>query len=265
MSTSAQLPPPYVPPHGLLKGRSVLITAAAGGGIGFAAAQRCVEEGARAVMISDIHDRRTAEAAARLRAMAGDCQVHARLANVAVEADVQGLVDEAEEFLGGTDVLINNAGLGGSKKIVEMTDEEWLKVLDVTLNGTFRMTRAMLRRMQPRGRGVIVNNASVLGWRAQKEQAHYAAAKAGVMALTRCAALEAAEFGVRVNAVSPSIVFHDHHKKTAPESRLKELAWKEAFGRGAEGWEIANVMVFLASDYSSYLTGETISASSQRA
>jgi 3-oxoacyl-[acyl-carrier protein] reductase len=105
----------------------------------------------------------------------------------------------------------------------------------------------------------------VLGWRAQKEQAHYAAAKAGVMALTRCSALEAADFGIRINAVSPSIAFHEHLKKTAPEALLKELASREAFGRAAEVWEIANVMVFLASDYASYLVGEVISASSQRA
>ncbi len=95
--------------------------------------------------------------------------------------------------MGGVDMLINNAGLGGTRLLVEMTDEEWARVLDITLTGTMRMTRAMLRKMQPRGAGVIVNNASVLGWRAQKEQCHYAAAKAGVMALTRCAALEAAD------------------------------------------------------------------------
>ena len=257
--------PPYVPAHGLLTGRSVLITAAAGGGIGFAAAKRCLEEGARALMLSDVHPRRTAEAAEALAKEFPQQTVLGMVGNVAVEADVQALIDAAEEKLGGVDVLINNAGLGGSKRVVEMSDEEWQKVLDVTLTGTFRMTRAMLRKMQPRGRGVIVNNASVLGWRAQKEQAHYAAAKAGVMALTRCAALEAAEFGVRINAVSPSIVFHDHLRKSAPESLLNELASREAFGRGAEAWEIANVMVFLASDYASYLVGETISASSQRA
>jgi len=257
-------PIPYVPAHGLLAGRSVLITAAAGGGIGFAAAKRCAEEGARALFISDIHPRRLDEAVAALKAEHG-CEVHGRLANVAVEDDVQALIDEAEDKLGGVDVLINNAGLGGSKRVVDMTDEEWHKVLDVTLTGTFRMTRAMLRRMQPRRRGAIVNNASVLGWRAQKEQAHYAAAKAGVMALTRCSALEAAEYGIRINAVSPSIVFHDHLRKSAPEELLQELASREAFGRGAEAWEIANVMVFLASDYASYLVGETISASSQRA
>jgi 3-oxoacyl-[acyl-carrier protein] reductase len=117
--------------------------------------------------------------------------------------------------------------------------------------------------MQPRGRGVIVNNASVLGWKAQPEQAHYAAAKAGVMALTRCAALEAAPFGVRVNAVAPSLAMHPFLAKVTTEELLDELTKVEAFGRAAEPWEIANVMVFLASDYSSYLTGEVVAASSQ--
>jgi 3-oxoacyl-[acyl-carrier protein] reductase len=257
--------PAYVPPHGLLAGRSVLVTAAAGGGIGFATAHRVLEEGARAVVIADIHERRLGEAVASLRAEFADRIVEGLLANVTDEAQVQALVEHAEAVTGGIDVLVNNAGLGGSRRIVDMSDEEWSRVLDVTLTGTFRMTRAMLRKMQPRGCGAIVNNASVLGWRAQKEQAHYAAAKAGVMALTRCAALEAAEFGIRINAVSPSIVFHDHLKKTAPEELLKSLVSREAFGRAAEVWEIANVIVFLASDYASYLVGETISASSQRA
>ena len=146
-----------------------------------------------------------------------------------------------------------------------MGDDEWHKVIDVTLTGTFRMTRAMLQRMQPRGGGVIVNNASVLGWRAQAEQAHYAAAKAGVMALTRCAAIEAAPFGVRINAVAPSIAIHAFLRKSASQELLDDLASREAFGRAAEPWEVANVMVFLASDYSSYMTGEVVSVSSQRA
>src|SRR5688500_7728466 len=117
--------------------------------------------------------------------------------------------------------------------------------------------------MGERGRGVIVNNASGLGWRAQAGQAHYAAAKAGVMALTRCAALEAAEAGVRVNAVSPSLAMHPFLSKVMEEDVLDELVTKEAFGRAAEPWEVANVIVFLASDYSSYMTGEIVSVSSQ--
>jgi len=258
-------PPPYVPGHNLLAGKSVLITAAAGAGIGFAAATRAAEEGARAVMISDIHERRLAGAAAALKEKTGLEQVYGQLANVTVEADVQALIEAAEAQLGGVDVLINNAGLGGTKLLVDMEDEEWDRVIDITLTGTMRMTRAMLRKMQPRGAGVIVNNASVLGWRAQKEQCHYAAAKAGVMALTRCSALEAADYGVRINAVSPSIAFHDFLKKTSPMELLEELASKEAFGRAAEVWEVANVMMFLASDYSGYMTGEVVSCSSQRA
>jgi len=111
----------------------------------------------------------------------------------------------------------------------------------------------------------MVNNASVLGWRAQKGQAHYAAAKAGVMAFTRCAAMEAAEHGVRINAVSPSLAMHPFLAKVTTEEALAELVKREAFGRPAEVWEVANVMMFLSSDLSSYLTGEVISCSSQRA
>jgi 3-oxoacyl-[acyl-carrier protein] reductase len=257
-------PPPYVPGHNLLAGKSVLITAAAGAGIGFAAATRAAEEGARAVTISDIHEGRLAKAVEALKSATGLQDVFGKLANVTDEAEVQALIDESEANMGGVDVLINNAGLGGTRLLVDMEDEEWSRVLDITLNGTMRMTRAMLRIMQPRGAGVIVNNASVLGWRAQKEQCHYAAAKAGVMALTRCAALEAADHGVRINAVAPSIAFHEFLKKVTPMELLEELAAKEAFGRAAEVWEVANVMMFLASDYSGYMTGEVVSCSSQR-
>ena len=259
------LNPQYVAGHGLLKGRSVLITAAAGAGIGFSAARRCAEEGCRALMISDIHPRRLEEAVARLKEETGLAEIYGQLCNVTNEEEVQALVAAAEHQLGGVDVLINNAGLGGQKRVVDMTDDEWNRVLDITLTGTFRMTRAMLPHMQARGRGAIVNNASVLGWRAQKEQAHYAAAKAGVMALTRCAALEAAEYGVRINAVSPSIALHDFLKKASSEELLAQLASREAFGRAAEVWEVANVMVFLASDYASSMTGEVLSVSSQHA
>ena len=257
--------PDYVAPHGLLAGKSVLVTAAAGAGIGLAVARRSAEEGCRALFISDVHERRLAEAVATIRETTGLQAVHGQLCDVTREEQVQALVAAAEEQLGGVDVLINNAGLGGSRLVVEMADEEWQRVIDTTLTGTFRMTRAMLKAMQPRGRGVIVNNASVLGWRVQAEQAHYAAAKAGVMALTRCSALEAAGYGVRINAVAPSIALHAFLKKSAPEALLEELTSKEAFGRGAEPWEVANVMVFLASDYASYMTGEVVSVSSQHA
>jgi 3-oxoacyl-[acyl-carrier protein] reductase len=249
--------PPYPDAHDLLAGRLVLITAAAGTGIGFATARRCVEEGA-AIVISDKHERRLGEAADQLEALGG-IRPLAIPCDVTVEDDVARLFAEA----GPIDVLVNNAGLGGTADLVDMTDEQWGIVLDVTLGGTFRCTRSALRGMYDRGRGVIVNNASVLGWRAQAGQAHYAAAKAGVMALTRCAAVEAATHGVRVNAVAPSLAMHPFLAKVTSEELLADLVGREAFGRSAEPWEVANVMVFLACDYASYLTGEVISVSSQ--
>jgi len=253
--------PEYVGGHGLLAGKTVVVTAAAGTGIGSAVARKAIEEGAT-VMISDFHERRLGETADRLADETGT-RPDTQVCNVTDEVQVQALVDAAVERLGRLDVMINNAGLGGSAPIVEMTDEQWATVLDVTLTGTFRATRAVLKQMYAQGSGVIVNNASVLGWRAQAEQAHYAAAKAGVMAFTRCAAIEAAPHGVRINAVAPSLAMHPFLAKVTTDELLAQLTEREAFGRYAEPWEIANVMVFLASDYSSYLTGEIISASSQ--
>jgi 3-oxoacyl-[acyl-carrier protein] reductase len=247
--------------RGLLAGRTVLVTASAGSGIGFATARRCAEEGA-SVMLSDAHERRVGEAAAQLERLTG-VRPPARRCDVTREEDVRALAEAAIAELGHVDVLVNNAGLGGYAQVAEMTDEQWSRVLDVTLTGTFRMTRALLPHMTARGRGAIVNNASVLGWRAQEGQAHYAAAKAGVMAFTRCVAMEVAAAGVRVNAVAPSLALHANLEKATPASLLEELRKKEAFGRSAELFEVANVIVFLASDYASYLTGEVISVSSQ--
>jgi 3-oxoacyl-[acyl-carrier protein] reductase len=253
--------PEYPTGHQLLAGKTVLVTAAAGTGIGFATAKRCAEEGAT-VVISDKHERRLDEAAEQLTEIAAT-KPTAIPCDVTDEASVQALFDGAVEAHGALDVVVNNAGLGGTVDLVDMTDDQWHVVLDVTLNGTFRCTRAAMRHMLPRQQGVIVNNASILGWRAQAGQAHYAAAKAGVMALTRCAAIEAAPANVRVNAVAPSLAMHPFLNRAINDETLAELTKLEAFGRAAEPWEVANVIVFLASDYSGYMTGEIVSVSSQ--
>ena len=246
-------PVPPGPPAGrdLLAGKVVVVTAAAGTGIGSAVTRRCLDEGAQ-VAISDRHERRLGEARGELAAGHGD-RVWSQVCDVTDEAQVAALIDGAVRRFGRIDVLINNAGLGGTSS-----------VLDVTLTGTFRCTRAALRQMVAQGHGgAVVSNTSVLGWRAQPGQAHYAAAKAGVMALTRCAALDVARHGIRVNAVAPSLATHPFLAKVTSEELLTELAGREAFGRAAHPWEVANVIVFLASDYASYLTGEVVSVSSQ--
>lgn len=256
--------PTEVEGHGLLKGKVVLVTAAAGTGIGSSTARRALLEGAD-VVVSDYHERRLNETRDQLAAL-GLGRVEAVVCDVTSTEAVDALIASAVEKMGRLDVLVNNAGLGGETPLVDMTDDEWDRVLNVTLNSVMRATRAALRyfRGAPHG-GVIVNNASVLGWRAQHSQSHYAAAKAGVMALTRCSAIEAVEYGVRINAVSPSIARHKFLEKSADAALLDRLSSDEAFGRAAEPWEIATTIAYLASDYSSYLTGEIISVSSQRA
>ena len=253
-----------VPPAGrdLLAGKVVVITAAAGTGIGSAVARRCLDEGAQ-VVLSDHHERRLDSIRAELAGPHGD-RVWSHPCDVTAPAGPDELVAAAVRHFGRIDVFINNAGLGGTASVLEMTDDEWSRVLDVTLTGTFRGTRAALRQLVAQGHGgSVVNNSSVLGWRAQPGQAHYAAAKAGVMALTRCAALDVAQHGIRVNAVAPSLASHPFLAKVTSPELLAELASREAFGRAAEPWEVATVIVFLASDYASYLTGEVISVSSQ--
>lgn len=256
--------PAYPTPLGMLKGKTVVVTAAAGTGIGFAVAKRAAEEGAR-VLISDFHERRLGEAADRIAAEVGCARPLTAVCDVTSEDAVQALRDAALAAFGKVDVLINNAGLGGEANVVDMTDDQWSRVLDVTLTSLFRMTRAFLPSMYANRSGVMVNNASVLGWRAQRGQAHYAAAKAGVMAFTRCTALEAADHGVRINAVAPSLAMHPFLAKVTTEEMLEQLVKTEAYGRPAEVWEVANVMLFLASDLSSYMTGEIVPVSSQKA
>jgi 3-oxoacyl-[acyl-carrier protein] reductase len=253
--------PSYPTSHGLLAGKRVLITASAGVGIGFATARRCAEEGAQ-VVLSDVHERRLRESADELEKLVG-AKPLAIPCDVTATDEVDQLIDTAEEKLGPLDVVVCNAGLGGTKNLVDMTDDEWNVVLDVTLGGTMRTLRAALRHMIPRRSGVIVTNASVLGWRAQEGQAHYAAAKAGVMALTRTAAIESAPYNVRVNGVSPSLAIHPFLTRVMSQDVLDDLVQQEAFKRSAETWEVANVIVFLASDYSTYMTGEIVSVSSQ--
>lgn len=241
--------------RGLLEGKVVVVTAAAGTGIGSATAERCILEGAR-VVVSDIHQERLQRKAEELGVLGVRC-------DVTEDGAFEALLDAVESQVGEIDVLINNAGLGGSAPVVDMTNEQWQRVQDVTLGSAFKGTRAAMQRMIPRGHGAIVNVASVTGWRAEAGQAHYAAAKAGVMALTRCAGIEAAPFGVRVNAVAPTLAMHEFLSKVSDPDVLAMWAERQPQGRAARPAEIADVIVFLASEYAGYMAGEVISVGGQ--
>jgi len=258
-------PPPACPAsRDLLAGKSVVVTASAGTGIGFASAKRCAEEGAR-VMLSDMHAGRLERFADELEDSIGR-RVARCVCDVRSQSDVDALIERGEDELGGIDVFVNNAGLGMTKSLVDTTSDEWLGLLDVNLTGPFRTIRAVLPRMRERGRGVILNLSSICAWRAEAGQTAYGASKAGLLALTRCVALEAAEYGVRVNAVVPSLAIHPHLEKVSSAAFLQQMVEEnEVFGRAAETWEIGNAVVFLASDHSSYMTGEALSVSCRHA
>jgi 3-oxoacyl-[acyl-carrier protein] reductase len=246
---------------GVLAGKVCIVTGA-GQGLGQAIALEMSREGAILALV-ERNPATLSDTAAAIARAGGTCSAHTL--DVTDYGAYETAVRSIRDRHGRIDVLVNNAGLGGTAALDEMTDDQWSAVIDVTLGGTFRCLRAGLAHMYGNGRGVIVNNSSVLGWRAQAGQAHYAAAKAGVMALTRCAAIEAAGRGVRVNAVAPSLAMHPFLAKVTTDELLHDLTQREAFGRAAEPWEVANVIVFLASDYSSYMTGEVVAVSSQRA
>ena len=248
-------------PRGLLQGRVAVVTASAGTGIGFATARRLALEGA-AVMLSDQHEARLASSLEALRSEVST-PVAACPCDVRDGDQIERLYDTTEAEFGPIDVAFNNAGLGGRSALIDMTDDEWFRVLDVTLFSAFRCTRSLLRRMMPLRRGSIINIASVTAWRAEAEQTHYGAAKAGVVALTRCAAIEAAPFGIRVNAVAPTITMHANLARAVGEDVVQYWAGTQAQGRVAETSEIAAVVAWLASDYASYMTGDVVAVRNQ--
>ena len=253
--------PKYPEGRNLFVGKNILLTASAGAGIGFSTAKRFLEEGAN-VFISDVHQGRLDQAIENLKSLKLG-EVDGCLCNVTSDEEIDEMFSQALARYGHLDGVINNAGLGGESSLETMSNDAWNLVMDVTLNGAMKIMRAAIPILKET-QGIIVNNASVLGWRAQAGQSHYAAAKAGVMALTRCVALETVGDGIRINAVAPSLAMNPHLSKTSSDELIAELESKEAFGRGAEPWEIANIILFLASDLSSYMTGEVVSVSSQR-
>ena len=176
---------------------------------------------------------------------------------------VTAMIDAIGAQAGRIDVVVNNAGGAPQTDAATASPRFSERIIALNLLAPIHVARAAHRWIPPGGS--IINIASVSAVRPSPGTAVYAAAKAGVMAFTRCSAIEAAEFGVRINAVAPSIAMHAFLAKVTTDELLAKLSAQEAFGRPAEVWEVANVMIFLASDLASYMTGEILSVSSQRA
>ncbi len=230
-----------------LGGKRVLVTGGASG-IGAATCARFLEEGSKVVVL----DRNAAGRERIVRDLPGLAGTVA--ADVADRDQVQRAFDEAVRLMGGVDVLINNAGISIRHNFLDITPEEWHRVLAVNLTGVFHVAQVAARHMVDRGSGVILMTASTSGITGYPYYADYNATKAGVIALTRAMALELAP-KVRVNAVAPGYVLTPMQRAEYTDAMLDEVNRKIPLRRHAKPEEIAALFAFLASDDAAFMTG----------
>jgi 3-oxoacyl-[acyl-carrier protein] reductase len=246
-----------------LNGRVALITAGAGAGIGRASAKALALAGAD-VVVTDKHERRTAEAAKELAGETGRNVIGLPL-DATDENRVRAVVDEAVQRMGRIDILLSNTGVNELQPIWEMSSDTWRRVIDVSLTAQFLITRAVLPHMIEQRSGSIILMSSAAGWTGKDiGEAHYAAAKAGVMALTRVAAAEVAKFGIRVNAIAPGLIYNEFLGRIYPPEYFVKAREETPLKRIGEPENVADLVVFLASDQSSFITGESICISGGR-
>ena len=242
-----------------LAGKTALITGA-GSGLGQATAQLFAQEGAQ-VVVADISQRRAQAVAAEIS------QTHASPA-IGLQADVtqsqavSALVDQARSEYGPINILVNNAGIAQIKDLLDITPEEWQRMIDVHMKGTFLCTRAVIGDMIEAKWGRVINTASVAGMTGGPQNAHYAAAKAAIIGFTRSLALEYARSGITVNAVAPGLIETPMVKQgTGPASEkvvdffIRRIPMRQM---GKPG-DIAAAHLYLASDDAAYVTGQVLS------
>jgi 3-oxoacyl-[acyl-carrier protein] reductase len=238
----------------LLEGKVAIVTGASRG-IGKAIAQQFIAQGAKVAFTY----RSSAEAAAALEQelSAGGGTVKGFQSDAASMTDAERLAGEVVEAFGTVDIVINNAGITDDTLLMRMTEEQWDRVISVNLKSCFNLTKAVMRTMLKARSGSIVNISSVVGVQGNAGQANYAASKAGILGFTKSVALELGSRNIRCNAIAPGFI---ETEMTAKLDADTVQGWRDAIPlkRGGTPEDVANLCVFLASDMSAYITGQTL-------
>lgn len=238
----------------MLKGKVALVTGASRG-IGKAIALALAENGAAVAVNYSSSEASALEVAEIIRKNGGRAEIFK--ARVNVESEVEEMFTAVEKSLGPVDILVNNAGITKDNLLMRMKTEEWDSVIDVNLKGAFLCTRRAVKGMMKNRYGKIINISSVVGFAGNAGQFNYSATKAGIIGMTKSAALECASRGIRVNAVAPGFIETD---MTASLSDDVKAAYMEKIPLKSLGKpeDIANTVVYLASPLSDYMTGQTL-------
>lgn len=238
-----------------LKDKVAIITGASRG-IGFAVADAFIREGAR-VAVCGSRQESADKAVGILRERHPDSDILPIGVDVTDTDDIRSMVSKVMSQWGRIDVLVNNAGVTSTKSILEMTDEDFISVVDINLVGPFKVIREVARVMKDNG-GSIINTSSMVGTYGGKMQTAYSSSKFGINGLTKSCAKELGQFCIRVNAVAPGAVATDMAKEFTTDQMRQYLAMLTPLGRMAEPDELAGAYVYLASDESSFTTGTII-------
>lgn len=238
-----------------LKNKIAIVTGG-GSGIGRATSLRFAQEGAK-VMVADLNQEDGLETVNQIKEKGGEAEF--QLTDVTKPEDVENLVKTTVEIFGRIDILANNAGISHTEhKIPDVPLQDWQKVVDVCLNGVYYGMKYGIPEMLKTGGGAIINTASIAGIKGQKLLAGYTAAKSGVIAITKSTASEYGRHNIRVNAIAPGIVDTAITTEWKNSHKWEALSTANVMRRIGHPDEVANVMLFLASDESSFITGHTI-------